>query len=177
MAGFKFKKASGHKQPAQIEAGIYAAAIVQAADIGLQRAFDRDAPPEPQLAVAFEHNGGAIIAKRMKFSEHPASHCFALFNAAFPDLADESEFELVDLLGRSVLIDVDVNDGGWPRVTCISPLEMGFDAVTPCSDQIVFSAEAMDKAVYMKLDRSIRSWVSQRIRVPGSATDARGEEL
>jgi hypothetical protein len=116
--------------------------------------------------VAFETVSGQLIAKRMKFSEHPSSGCYALFTSAFPDLdeSDDQELGLADLLGRSVLIEVEVRDGKWPRITGIMPLEEGFDAVTPQNEMLAFDAEEMDREVYLQLHRDIRAWVSKRVR-------------
>ncbi|MGD8853007.1 MAG: hypothetical protein PVI28_11465 [Gammaproteobacteria bacterium] len=167
MSKFSFKKSTGKFQPTlSIEAGVHIAVVVQVADIGLQLPFDRDGDPEPQLAVAFETVSGQLIAKRMKFSEHPSSGCYALFTSAFPDLdeSDDQELGLADLLGRSVLIEVEVRDGKWPRITGIMPLEEGFDAVTPQNEMLAFDAEEMDREVYLQLHRDIRAWVSKRVR-------------
>ncbi len=171
MSGFSFKKSSEKpQQTSTIEDGVHCAVITQVADIGLQRPFDKDKDPEEQMAVAFEIASGDLIAKRMKFSEHPASGCFALFTSAFPDLdgpdSDELELGLPDLLCKSVLIEVEVRDGKWPRVTAIMPLEDGFEPITPKTEQLSFDADEMDREVYLKLHRDIRSWVSKRVRHP-----------
>ena len=167
MSKFTFKKSTEKFQPTlSIEDGVHAAIVIQVADIGLQLPFDRDKDPEEQLAVAFELESGELIAKRMKFSEHPSSSCYALFTAAFPDLdeSDDQELGLSDLLGKSVLIEVEVRDGKWPRITGILPLEEGFDAVTPKTEMLSFDAEEMDREVYLQLHRDIRNWASKRVR-------------
>jgi hypothetical protein len=167
MSKFTFKKSAEKFQPTlSIEDGVHAAVVVQVADIGLQLPFDRDKDAEEQLAVAFELESGELVARRMKFSEHPSSVCYALFTSAFPDLdeADDQELGLADLLGKSVLIEVDVRDGKWPRITGIMPLEEGFDPVTPQTELLSFDAEEMDRDVYLKLHRDIRAWVSKRVR-------------
>ena len=167
MNKFSFKKSAEKFQPTlSIEDGVHAAIVIQVADIGLQLPFDRDKDPEEQLAVAFELESGELIAKRMKFSEHPSSSCYALFISAFPDLdeSDDEELGLTDLLGKSVLIDVEVRGGKWPHITGIMPLEGGFDAVTPQTETLSFDAEEMDREVYLKLHREIRNLVSKRIR-------------
>jgi len=169
MSKFSFKKSAEKHQPTTtIESGVHVATITQSADIGLQLPFHRDNDPEEQMAVAFELESGDLIAKRMKFSDHPASTCFALFASAYPDLdgpdTDELELGLPDLLGKSVLIEVEIRDGKWPRVTAITALEEGFEAIQPKSKLMSFDAEEMDRDVYLKLHRDIRSWVSKRVR-------------
>ena len=169
MSRFTFKKSTAKPSTAPtIEEGVHAAAIVQVAGIGLQRPFDKDDEPEAQLAVAFELAKGDLVARRMKFSDHPNSGCYATFTAAFPDLeeAGDDELDLAALLGKSVLIEVEVRDGKWPRVTEIMPLEDGFDPVSPQSELLEFDADEMDREVYLKLHRDIRSWISKRIRRP-----------
>lgn len=166
MSKFTFKKTSEKPNvTSAIEDGVHAAVIVQVADIGLQRAFNRDDDPEEQLAVAFELAGGELIAKRMKFSDHIMSGCYALFTSAFPDL-DESDEDIVlsDLLGKSVLIEVEIRDSKWPRITEIMPVEDGFELVTSQTELLLFDAEEMDREVYLKLHRDIRSLVSKRVR-------------
>lgn len=167
MSIFKFKQAI-EQNPANpsVAEGIYPAAIVQVANIGLQRPFDKDKDPEPQMAVVFELENTELIAKRMKFSDHPSSTCFALFTSAFPDLDDESddELDLRDLLGKNVLVEVEVRDSKWPRVVSILPLEESFESITAHTEQLIFDAAEMDREVYLKLHRDIRSWVSKRIR-------------
>jgi hypothetical protein len=167
VKSFKFKESAairGNTSP--IKEGVHCAAIIQVAQIGLQRPFNRDAEPEPTLAVAFELESGEQVAKRMKVSTHPSSGCYSLFTSAFPDLeeTDDEALELTDLLGKSVMIEVEVRDGKWPRVTEIMPLEEGFDPVTPKAELLAFDADEMDREVYLKLHRDIRSWTSKRIR-------------
>ena len=167
MAGFTFKKSAASSGNAStIIEGVHSAAIIQVAHIGLQRPFDRDAEPEPVLAVAFELENGEQVAKRMKVSTHPSSGCYSLFTSAFPDLEEDGDdtLELTDLLGKSVLIDVEIRDGKWPRVTEIMPLEDGFEPITPKTALLEFDADAMDREIYLKLHRDIRSWVSKRVR-------------
>ncbi len=132
----------------------------------MQRPFERDKDPELQLAVAFEFKGGELIAKRMKWSEHPYSGCFALFTSAFPDIkgSDDRELGLSDLLGKSVMVDVEVRDGKWPRVAAIMPLEDGFDKVTHKTEWLEFDVDEMDQEIFLKIHRDIRSWVSKRVR-------------
>ena len=169
MSKFSFKKSTAKPQMTLfIDEGIHVAVITQVTDIGLQQPFNRDQDPEEQMAVAFELESGDTIAKRMKFSDHPASTCFALFTSAFPDLngpdSDELELGLPDLLGKSVLIEVEIRDSKWPRVTAIMPLEEGFEPIKPKSELVSFNAEEMDREIYLKLHRDIRSWVSKRVR-------------
>jgi len=167
MSKFTFKKSTEKfQQTLSIDDGVHAAAVVQVADIGLQLPFDRDKDPEAQLAVAFELENGELVTRRMKFSEHPSSGCYALFTSAFPDLdeSDDQELGLSDLLGMSVLIEIEVRDGKWPRITGIMPLEDGFEPIRPKSELLAFDAEEMNREVYLKLHRDIRSWVSKRVR-------------
>jgi hypothetical protein len=160
------KSTSATQSPVAIKDGVHVAVIVQVAHIGLQLAFDREKAPEEQLAVAFELASGELITKRMKFSDHPFSGCCALFNSAFPDLngPDNPEHGLPDLLGKSVLVEVEVRDTKWPRVSGILSLEDGFDPIQPKTETLEFDAGAMDREVYQKLHRDIRGWVSKRVR-------------
>ncbi len=167
MKSFQFKKSTTITgNTSTINEGVNSAVIIQVANVGLQRPFEKDAEPEPMLAVVFELENGEQIAKRMKLSTHPSSACYGLFTAAFPDLEedDDATLELTDLLGKSVLIEVTVRDGKWPRVTEIMPLEAGFEPVTTNSELLVFDVDEIDREVYLKLHRDIRSWASKRIR-------------
>ena len=167
MSSFTFKKTAPKNQnPLFISEGVYAAVIVQAAHIGLQQPFNRNEEPEAQMAVTFEIESGDQIAKCMKYSDHPSSLCFALFTSAYPDLdeSDEKELDLSDLLGKSVLIDIEVRDGKWPRVMGIMPLEDGFEPIIPKTELLGFDADEVDREVYLKLHRDIRGWLSKRIR-------------
>lgn len=167
MSKFTFKKSSQVGQTHNpIEDGVHVAVIVQVAHIGLQLPFDRDKDPEEQMAVAFELPSGELIAKRMKFSGHESSGCYALFSSAFPSLdeADDQAVGLPQLLGKSVLIEVEVRDGRWPRVVGIMPLEAGFEPIEPTVELLEFDADEMDREVFLKLHRDIRAWVSKRVR-------------
>lgn len=167
MCKFTFKKSPHAAQTTTtIEEGVHVAAIAQVAHIGMQLPFDREKAPEEQMAVAFELESGELIAKRMKFSDHPSSFCYALFDSAFPDLdeSDEQELGLIDLLGKSVLIEVEVRNGKWPRVTEVLPLEAGFKPFGPKAEQLEFDTDEMNREVYLKLHRDIRAWVSKRVR-------------
>lgn len=167
MSKFTFKKTSPKTQlPLLVEDGVHVAVVVQVAHIGLQRPFERDQEPEPQMAVAFELSSGDLIARRMKYSDHPSSGCYALFDSAYPELdeCDDQEHVPEDLLGKPVLIEVEVRDGKWPRVVGIMPLEEGFETFEPEAALLFFDADEMDREVYMKLHRDIRSWVSKRVR-------------
>jgi hypothetical protein len=165
MTRFKFKKsATKSESQSTITEGVHSAAIVQVASIGLQRPFNKDDEPEEQLAVAFELETGELIAKRMKFSEHPYSNCFALFTAAFPDPDDDEGIALTNLLGKPLLIEVELRDEKWPRVTAIMPLEEGFDPIPHKTKLLAFDADEMDRDVYSELHRDIRTWISQRVR-------------
>jgi hypothetical protein len=167
MSQFTFKKSATKPQiPLFIDEGVHVAVVVQVAHIGMQLPFDRDKDPEAQMAVAFQIESGEIIAKRMKFSDHDSSSCYRLFTSAFPDLeeSDDQELSLVDLLGKSVLIEVEVRDGKWPRVTAIMPLEEGFEPVVSKTELLEFDAEEIDREVYLKLHRDIRALVSKRVR-------------
>lgn len=146
------------------EDGIYSAVITQVADIGLQKAYNPENPPEEQMAVLFETEAGIHISKRMKFSAHPLSNCYATFTSAFPGCEDEKR--LSDLLGQSVLIDIEVNEGKWPRITGIMPLEEGFNVIQATSELVAFDANEMDLDAFRKLHRDIRFLVSKRIRQP-----------
>ncbi len=167
MKSFQFKKSTAITcNTSTIDESVHSAVIIQVANIGLQRAFDKDAEPEPMLAVVFELENGEQIAKRMKQSTHPSSACYALFNSAFPDLeeTDDATLELNDVLGKSALIEVTFRDGKLPRVTEIMPLEAGFEPVTAKSELLSFDVNEMGREAYLKLHRDIRSWVSKRIR-------------
>ena len=167
MSRFTFKKSATNPQPIlTIKDGVYAAVVVQAAHIGLQRPFERDKEPEEQMAIAFELASGELITKRFKFSNHPSSGCFALFTSAFPDLddSDDQELGLAELLGKSVLIEVEVHDSKWPRVTAIMPLEQGFEPIETKTELLEFDADKMGREIYSKLHRDIRNWISKRIR-------------
>jgi hypothetical protein len=168
MSKFTFSKSSSTttQSPVAIKDGVHVAVIVQVAHIGLQLAFDREKAPEEQLAVAFELASGDTVTKRMKFSDHPHSGCFALFNAAFadPSETDNPEPGLADLLGKPVLIEIEVRDGKWPRVTEVLALEDGFEPIEPKSELLEFDADEMDSEVYKKLHRDIRALVSKRVR-------------
>jgi hypothetical protein len=167
MSKFTFSKSSSvTPSTIAIQDGLHVAVVVQVAHIGLQLAFDRNKEPEDQMAVAFELESGELIAKRMKFSDHPSSGCFSLFYSAFADLveADDQERGLTDLLGKSVLIEVEVRDAKWPRVTGILRLEDGFDPIHPKTETLEFDADEMNRETYLKLHRDIRAWVSKRVR-------------
>ena len=85
VKSFKFKKsAAATGNTSTIDEGVHRAAIIQVANVGLQRPFEKDVEPEPTLAVVFELENGEQVAKRMKLSNHPSSGCYALFTAAFP---------------------------------------------------------------------------------------------
>ena len=71
---------------------------------------------------------------------------------------------LPQLLGKSVLIEVEVRDGKWPRVVGIMPLEAGFEPIEPTVELLEFDADEMDREVFLKLHRDIRAWVSKRVR-------------
>jgi hypothetical protein len=167
MSQFTFKKSATKPQiPLFIDEGVHVAVVVQVAHIGMQLPFDRDKDPEAQMAVAFQIESGEIIAKRMKFSDHDSSGCYALFNSAFPGLeeSDDQELRLADLLDKSVLIEVEVRDGKWPRVTAIMPLEDGFEPVELKAELLEFDADEMDRDIFMKLHPDIRALVSKRVR-------------
>ena len=89
-----------------------------------------------------------------------------MFDSAFPDLdeSEDRELGLNDLLGKSVLVEVEVRDGKWPRVTGVIPLEEGFEPVEPKTELLEFDADEMDREVYLKLHRDIRALVSKRVR-------------
>lgn len=166
MNKFTFKKTTEkNNQNPVIKDGVYPASIAQVANIGLQRPFDREDDPEEQMAVAFELPSGELVARRMKFSSHPSSGCYSLFTSAFPDIGESDEdLGLPELLGKSVLIEIEVRGGKWPRVVEIMPLEDGFEPVTPKTDLLVFDAHEMDREIFLKLHRDIRSWFSKRVR-------------
>jgi hypothetical protein len=167
MSSFSFNKDSAApQQHTSITEGVHATVITQVADIGLQKAYDPENPPEAQFAVSFELVMGETITKRMKFSDHPMSNCYAIFTSAFPELLESGhgERDLSNLLGKSVLIEIEIHDSKWPRITAIMPLEDGFSPVTPKGDLLEFDANNMDRDVYTKLHRDIRSLVAKRIR-------------
>jgi len=163
MTTFKFKKSTANvNQTSVIEAGAYVAVVIQVANIGLQK-FAPDDVPVAKMAVVFETASGEFVTKDMAYSDHPKSHCHALFVAAFPDLDDE-ECELDELLGKSVLIEVEVKNKKWPKVTEIMRLEEGFDPIDPKTELLMFDVEKMDNETYLKLHPDVRSWISKRIR-------------
>ncbi|RLA48219.1 MAG: hypothetical protein DRR42_17005 [Gammaproteobacteria bacterium] len=92
MKDFKFKTSpSSSSTTTSIQEGVHSASIVQVANIGLKLAFNKEDAPVEQMAVVFELETGDLIAKRMKFSDHPSSGCYAVFTAALPDQSEDED--------------------------------------------------------------------------------------
>ncbi|RLA48218.1 MAG: hypothetical protein DRR42_17000 [Gammaproteobacteria bacterium] len=73
---------------------------------------------------------------------------------------------MLSLLGKPVLVDIEVRDGRWPKITAIMRLEEGFSPATATTELLQFDVEEMDKEVYLKMHRDVRSWVSKRVATP-----------
>lgn len=163
MSKFNFKNA---KQKAatnapEIKKGVHVGVITQAVCLGMQRPYGPDDEPVEQLGITVELEGGQQITKNMKYSGHPMSKLYDLFMAALPD-EDDLEFE--NLLGKSVLIEVELYQEKWPKITNIMSLEDGFAPVTTQTELIYFDVEQMNKDQFLKLHKDQRNWISKRIR-------------
>jgi hypothetical protein len=150
-----------------IEPGRHAAKITQVVNVGLQKAFDPSDPPEAKLGIAFELEGGTVVARTVTASGSQ----FSLLGQVVEAVGlDADELDLGNLLGRDLAIEIDQNDRGFIKITAFSPLEDFEDPIKGTAEALSFDVDDMpkDKAeanrVLRALHAEIRQAISRRVR-------------
>jgi len=166
-----FNKKLASTQSVTLAEGRHAGVIVQIANLGVQPGYDTTKVPAATVGVVIQLTGGVQIAKMMRISDSPLSALFAFLDAALPDPdAYDGDDPLPLTLGRPVAIEVTMN-GQYPKIATFHRPEAFELASTP----VVSAAELLllddpeltgeaGKALFLKLHRDIRSWLSKRIR-------------
>ena len=77
-------KSNGTATPAAIEPGRHVVRIVQVANVGLQRGFNKGDAPTPHLGLGFETEDGVVVARTVRVTATPGSFLFNVVDAAPP---------------------------------------------------------------------------------------------
>ena len=77
-------KSNGSATPATLEPGRHVVRIVQVANVGLQRGFNKGDAPTPHLGLAFETEDGVVVARTVRVTATPGSFLFNVVDAAPP---------------------------------------------------------------------------------------------
>ena len=75
-------KSNGTATPAAIEPGRHVVRIVQVANVGLQRGFNKGEAPTPHLGLGFETEDGVVVARTVRVTATPGSFLFNVVDAA-----------------------------------------------------------------------------------------------
>ena len=160
-------KSNGNSTPTTTEPGRYVARIVQVANVGLQRGFNKDDAPTPHFGFAFEIEGGAVLARTVRVTATPGSFLFNIVDAAVHLDPDDDDFDSDDLLHKFIAIDIEPDSRGQPRIVSFSALEE-FDspfegkAALASFDADNMTPEARD--AFLKLHAELRRAISNRVR-------------
>jgi hypothetical protein len=145
--------------------GRHVGVVVQSVHVGLQPAFDKDAPPISSIGIAIEFAQN-ILARTITISQHPSSLFVALQHAC--GLGDADELELGHFLGKPAACEIE-NTNGWPKIRRFDPVEAIDVLPTARSPLIEFDVELLERGEgrddFLKLHPDIRRAISQRVRV------------
>jgi hypothetical protein len=164
------KKLATSTTPSIVE-GRHVGTIIQIAALGDQPGFNAGELPVPSVGVVVQLNGSQI-AKKMRISDSPMSALFAYLDAALPDPEGyDGDNPLPLTLGRPIAVEVTVR-GQYANVASFHRLE-SFEVGTEPKvgkPDLVFLEDPDSlvgddaKALFLKLHRDVRSWVSKRVR-------------
>lgn len=166
-----FNKKLAATQSAPITEGRYIGTVIQIAGLGDQPAFNVGEPPVPSVGVVVQV-AGAQIAKRMRLSDSPFSAVFSYLDATLPNPDDyDGDDPLPQTLGRHVAVEVTVK-GQYANIASFhrpEDFEFGTAPTVPAEDLVMLDGpESLlgdaGKAMFLKLHRDIRSWLSKRVR-------------
>ncbi len=166
-----FNKPSAAAQSAAIAEGRHIGTVIQIAGIGDQPAYNIGDPAKLSIGVVVQLKG-TQLAKKMTFISSFYGTLSSYLAAALPDPGSyDGDDPLPLTLGRPVAIEVTVK-GQYINIASFhrpEDFELA-DAPTVASADLVFleGPEALTgdagKAIFLKLHRDIRSWISKRIR-------------
>ena len=164
------KKLSTSSAPSIAE-GRHVGTIIQIAALGDQPGFNVGDPPVPSIGVVVQI-AGAQIAKKMRLSDSPMGTLFSYLEAALPDPQGyEGDNPLPLTLGCPVAVEVTVK-GQYANIASFHRLESFETGTEPKAakselallDDPDLLAGEDGKALFLKLHRDIRSWISKRVR-------------
>jgi hypothetical protein len=160
-------KSNGTATPATLEPGRHVVRIVQVANVGLQRSFNKGDAPTLHLGLAFETKDGVVVARTVRVTATPGSFLFNVVDAALHLDPDDEEFDSDELLDKFIAIDVDSDSRGQPRIVSFSALEE-FDRTFEGKAELAsFDADNMTQEArdaFLKLHVELRRAISNRIR-------------
>jgi hypothetical protein len=160
-------KSKGTATPATLEPGRHVVRIVQVANVGLQRSFNKGDAPTPHLGLAFETKDGVVVARTVRVTATPGSFFFNVVDAALHLDPDDEEFDCDELLDKFIAIDIECDSRGQPRIVSFSALEE-FDSPFEGKGELAsFDADNMTPEAgyaFLKLHVELRRAISNRIR-------------
>lgn len=151
--------------------GRYVGTVIQIANIGNQPAFNAGDDPVPSVGVVLQLDG-TQIAKSMRFSDNQFSSLHSYFEATLPDPDSyEGNDPLPLTLGQPVAIEVIVK-GQYAKIASFHrPEDFELSSAPKVAPDGLIMFEGLEtmtneagKAIFMKLHRDIRSWISKRVR-------------
>ena len=146
--------------------------VVQVSTLGSQPAFNPGEAAVDSLGVVIQLVGGGTVAKKMRVSDHPMSALHQYLEATLPDpdlYGGDDPLPLT--LGRPVAVEISMN-GRFPRIESFhrpEDFELSGAPAVPTSNLIMFPditelTRESGKALFLKLHRDIRGWLSSRVR-------------
>ena len=160
-------KSNGTATPATLEPGRHVVRIVQVANVGLQRSFNKGDAPTPHLGLAFETEDGVLVARTVRVTATPGSFLFNVVDAALHLDPDDEEFDSDELLDKFISIDVDSDSRGQPRIVSFSALEEFDSPFEGKAELASFDADNMtpeSRGAFLKLHVELRRAISNRVR-------------
>ena len=162
MAKFNLRaaKAAAQSDTDNITPGYHRVVIVQVANVGEQKGWDKGDDGKESIGFTFELAGGAQIAKVVPVSFGAYAHLTAISGAT-----DDPEY-LEDYLGQQFVIEVE-SAGQWPKLAGFYHLEDGLvdDAeIKGHAELLHFDVGEPDTAVLKKLHKTLRTAYAGRVR-------------
>ncbi len=160
-------KSNGSATPATLEPGRHVVRIVQVANVGLQRGFNKGDAPTPHLGLAFETEDGVVVARTVRVTATPGSFLFNIVDAALHLDPDDEDFDSDDLLGKFIAIDVEPDSRGQPRIVSFSALEEFDSPFEGKAELASFDADNVtpeSREAFLKLHGELRRAISNRVR-------------
>jgi hypothetical protein len=158
-------------QTTTLPEGRHIGSVVQIASLGDQPAFNVGDPPTPSVGVVVKV-ANTLVAKKMSISDSPWSKLFEFLHATLPDPDSfDGDDPLPLTLGRPVAVEITVKN----RFNTIASFHRPEDfeladqpEAEPADTVYLDDIEALQaeggKALFQKLHRDIRSWLSKRVR-------------
>lgn len=162
---------SGSGDFESLQPGSYAATPVAVISMGTQKESPfPDSTPRPQLLITWEiderqSNGKRFTADQwVTASLHPMAKLTQMLESwRGKPLADGEEFNTAAILGKTALVNIVLNQKGYPKVDNVAALPKQMQKIAPESELINFDLYDPDWDAYAKLREGLQNRIEDSV--------------